>query len=442
MLSKIPKFMKILAGLTVFATIAATLSCSSAGSGTQRTRSGLPLRAFVSNPVHPSALGGGFPALEVMDATKDLLSGFTVSLSTAGSTLADAGMMSVSPNRDRTLVFRRRDSRLGVVDNTREGFAGSFPLPGTSESFFIWTDNLSAFIAVPNGQVAGQAPGVVEQLNTANGTVTASLPIPGAHYVVSSPDGSQILLFSEHVDPGVLLTPSLIGAAGQIATISQCPTTQVQACTLPVTFDRPVGAVFDPNGATAYVLNCGLECGGTTAGVAAIDMTNTGNPGSVLLATPTLLAGATTALLQGNQLYVAGTQAGNGGILSVLSMASGITAVDCTPATPANCATFPITDGYHNKIQLGANGQLFVGARFCTAECLAIFDTTKSSVILPSLTGDVTGIEPIPNRSVVYVCQGGLLRVYDTTTDQLEKIKTFGQPDIIGQAIDVKVVDF
>ena len=91
---------------------------------------------------------------------------------------------------------------------------------------------------------------------------------------------------------------------------------------------------------------------------------------------------------------------------------------------------------------MGANGQLFVGARFCTAGCLSIFDTTKSSVILPSLTGDVTGIEPIPSRSVVYVCQGGLLRVYDTTTDQLEKIKTFGQPDIIGQAIDVKVVDF
>src|SRR5258708_12687831 len=195
MLSKIPKFMKILAGLTVFATIAATLSCSSAGSGTQRTRSGLPLRAFVSNPVHPSALGGGFPALEVMDATKDLLSGFTVSLSTAGSSLADAGMMSVSPNRDRTLVFSPRDSRLGVVDNVREAFAGSFPLPGTSESFFIWTDNLSAFIAVPNGQVAGQAPGVVEQLNTANGTVTATLPIPAPHSVASTPHITPTLLF-------------------------------------------------------------------------------------------------------------------------------------------------------------------------------------------------------------------------------------------------------
>ncbi len=441
MLSKTPKFTKILSGFAVFAVVLVTLSCSKSNSNSQRTRSGLPFRAFVSNPVHPSASGGGFPALEIMNATKDLLSGFTVSLTTAGSTLADAGMMSVSPNHDRTLVVSPRDSRLGVVDNARETFAGSFALPGTSESFFVWTDNVSAFIAVPNAQVTGQAPGLVEKLNTSSGAVTASLPIPSAHYVVSSPDGSQILVFSDNVDTVVLLTPSLIGAAGQTSTIAPCTTLQVQACTLPVTLDRPIGAVFDPSGATTYVLNCGPECGGTTAGVAALDMTNTGNAGSLLLAT-TPLAGATAALLQGNQLYVAGTQAGTGGVLSVLNLASGISAVDCTSATPANCATFPITDGYHTRIQMGANGQLFVGARFCTAGCLSIFDTTKSSVILPSLTGDVTGIEPIPSRSVVYVCQGGLLRVYDTTTDQLEKIKTFGQPDIIGQAIDVKVVDF
>jgi hypothetical protein len=63
-------------------------------------------------------------------------------------------------------------------------------------------------------------------------------------------------------------------------------------------------------------------------------------------------------------------------------------------------------------------------------------------VTLPAAGGDVTGIEPIPNRNAVYVAQGGLLRVYDTTIDALENIPPLGQPNVIGQAIDVKVIDF
>jgi hypothetical protein len=35
----------------------------------------------------------------------------------------------------------------------------------------------------------------------------------------------------------------------------------------PLVFDRPVKAVFSADGSTAYVLNCGPECGGTTASV-------------------------------------------------------------------------------------------------------------------------------------------------------------------------------
>jgi hypothetical protein len=63
-------------------------------------------------------------------------------------------------------------------------------------------------------------------------------------------------------------------------------------------------------------------------------------------------------------------------------------------------------------------------------------------VTLPQVGGDVTGIEAIPNRNAVYVAQGGLLRVYDTTIDALENIPPLGQPNVIGQAIDVKVIDF
>ena len=76
-------------------------------------------------------------------------------------------------------------------------------------------------------------------------------------------------------------------------------------------------------------------------------------------------------------------------------------------------ATATITDGYHNQMQMGANNQLFIGARTCTninipangsnpgevRGCLSILDTSKSSVVVPPAIGDVTGIQPISRRS-------------------------------------------
>jgi hypothetical protein len=94
---------------------------------------------------------------------------------------------------------------------------------------------------------------------------------------------------------------------------------------------------------------------------------------------------------------------------------------------------------------------LFIGARTCTnikvpasgsnpgevRGCLSIFNTAKSSAIVPPAIGEVTGIQPINRRSVVYVAQNGQLTIYDTTTDTLQTT----QVDIIGQAVDVKQVD-
>jgi hypothetical protein len=48
-------------------------------------------------------------------------------------------------------------------------------------------------------------------------------------------------------------------------------------------------------------------------------------------------------------------------------------------------------------------------------------------------------MQPITNRNVVYVCEGGRFRVYDTTTDKLlVQSKTI---NIVGQPTDVLLVD-
>ncbi len=99
-----------------------------------------------------------------------------------------------------------------------------------------------------------------------------------------------------------------------------------------------------------------------------------------------------------------------------------------------------ITDGYHNRIALGANGRLFIGARTCSqALCLSIYNTQTGAVVIPPATGDVTGIEPIAKRTVVYVIQNNSLGIYDTATDKLQPLQI---TNLIGQFVDVKVVDF
>ena len=428
---------RTLSALSVFVFLGLGLvSCSRyKAPQTGGTRSGLKFRAFVSNPTQPARTGGGFPGLNIMDASKDALSFYTVSLSTSEP---DAGMMVESPKRDRTLVFSPSNNGLAIVSNAQESVALTMTLPGATESMFVWTDNTTAFIAVPSVPIAGQAsPGGVGGVNISSGAITATLGIPGARFLVPSPDGSKILVISDSANAVTLLDPSLITTGNPLTPISG-------------TFDKPVGAVFSADGSKAYVLNCGPECGGIAASVAVVDMNTSAIQGTAI----SVPGGATVALLQGTSLFVAGTPSAPANDCSGVTPATAatscgrLTVVDTVALTPATPVT--ISDGYHDQMQMGANSQLFVGSRNCTninisggevRGCLSILNTgTGGGVTAPPDNGNVTAIEPIPNRNVVYVCEGGALRIYDTTTDKLQT--TPEQPNVVGQAIDVKVVDF
>jgi hypothetical protein len=417
------------------------VSCGGYSSPTTPTPSHLTFRALVSNPLNLTNTGV-FPALEIVDASKDLLSGFSVSLA---GVLPDAGLMAVSPQKDRTLVVSQSGNRVAVVNNSTEAALASIGLPGTTDSLFIWTDDISAFVAIPGAPLVGQAPGVVLRIEISQGSTTAVIPVPSARTLVPSPSGNQILIFSDNSNSVTLLFPALLGSTSQTNTQVPCSGAAVVACAVSG-FDRPVWGVFDSTGSTAYIFNCGLECGGTSnASIVPFNL------GTQTAGTPIPLVGgggiggATTGLLSGSTLYVAGTPPG-------IACGAGTAASNCGVLSVVNVASASVTsqqlipDGYHNRIQMGANGQLFVGSHTCTnvvsltetRGCLAIFDTLQSKVTIPPQNGDVTGIEPIPNRAMVYVCQGGGLQIYDTTTDRLQTT----QVAIVGQAIDVKVVDF
>ena len=415
--------------VSIFLT-AGLVSCGSSSTKSQSS-SGLKFRAFVSNPVHLGSTGAIFPALEIVDATKDTSSPFFISLA---GTVADAGMMVESPKRDRTFVFSPASNAVALVTNSSESASGTLSLPGPTESMFVWTDNTTLFAAVPDASIVGQPAGAVVEINGSN---TATIPVPGAHFLVPSPSGNQILVLSDSANTVSVLAPALIPNGNPLTTVSG-------------NFDKPVWAVFSSDGSTAYVMNCGPECGGTAASIAEVDMTQT--PPAVT--SQLTVQGATTGLLNGGNLYVAGTPPSSGancqatlcGVLTVLPGAN----LSSTPAT------FAVSDGYHNHIVSAPNGQLFIGSRNCTTVaagstpargCLSVLNTAGSSVYVssPSQLGNVTGIQPILNRTVVYVCEGGALTIYDTTSDLgsggiLQPQKT--QVTITGQPIDVKLADF
>jgi hypothetical protein len=403
-------------------TSVAIVSCGS--SSKAPTTSGLSFRAFVSNPLQPATVGG-IPVLNIVDARLDQLSTATASLNNAPS------LMALFPSKRFTLVFSPANNSIAEIDNAKEAVTsgasgtnlGNIALPGATESMFVGTDNGTGYAAVPTAPVTGQSPGAVVVLNLSTGGITATLPVPNARYIVQSHNGNRILAFGNNTDPMhcgsaslsvvTVISPGLIGT-GQEPRTFVCSNA----------FDHPVWGVFSGDDLTAYILSCGFECGGTSASVTPLNMT-TNLPG-----TPIPVSAATIGVLNGSSLYVAGTPSGgacgNCGTLQV---------VDVKAATAA--PPVAISDGYHYRMEMGANGQLFVGARSCSSACLSIFNIANSKVVIPSQNGDVTGIQPITNRTVVYVCQDGRLLIYDTTTDMLQTT----QVAIQGQAVDVKLVD-
>jgi len=412
--------------------------------------SGLKFRAFVSNPLFPSGVGYA-PVINIVDALDDLVSPSTISLLGQST---QPSLMVVSADLSRTMVFSPQGNTISVVDNRAEAIATitggttsvpTITLPGLSESMFIAPDNVSAYAAVPSAPIAGQAPGAVVAMDLGTGGITATIPIVAARFVVGSPDGNHILVFSNNSDDVTVIATPLIGTNTDPRTVvSGTPQNH---------FDRPVWAIFSDN-ATAYVFNCGAECGAT----AAADMTagiNTFSIGNSAPSAITPLSAATYGLLNGNTLYVAGTPPNTAcGSGTAATTCGTLNILDVSSMTPTNRSPILITDGYHNRMQMGANGQLFIGAHACTSfsnpngevrGCLSIFDTLNSQVVIPPQMGDATGIQPITGRDVVYVCQGGTFQMYSTTTDQVY-VPPYNPSSgvtstVVGQSYDVKLVD-
>jgi hypothetical protein len=375
---------------------------------------------------------------------------------------------SVFIDRPRKYVYAANDQThiLSVVDLTaNKTYVLNLP------NVYRVSVNPGGTIAMAFVQNSTQAAGtsscvVANPGNNPNQNPSGVPPVP-----CTAPSGQfsvySVVHLTSNQQTAAINNPNYLGA-------QDCePQNLPQFCVFPVstgssaTFDHPIKAVFSPDGSNVYVLNCGPECGGTTAGLSVIPVTtsvlnpvSTGASGIALVATSNIAipGGATNAIFNGNTMYVAGqclagqnlqcasaTPPGDGlfvGQLTVLNTGTG-----------GITGQFSISDGTHNKMVFADDSTLWVGSTQCQAGehykqnqggssapygCLTMFNTSNNSVLIDAYKGSATGIAAVTGLSKVYTAEGGQVYIYNTT-DGSERDNS--NVTVTGTAIDVAYMD-
>jgi DNA-binding beta-propeller fold protein YncE len=380
--------------------------CGGGGDGgnQQPTTSKLPNRAFVTNNFTST--------LQIINATTDTVTPFRIivgSLPTRVLLAKDKSLM---------VVYGSASNTLFSVDPTTETVKGSALLLGNSDSFVISEDVKFVYAAVKNALVSGQPNGAIQRFSLTDSSASpTSVPVPGARWIALNHAGNTMLAFSDQANTVTKFDPTAT---------TPTPTAVVGP------FDRPIAAFFSADDTKAYILNCGPECGGTTASVTELTLSN-GTTRNVPV------AAASLGLLDGTTLYVAGTPNDPLGGSSATGTFQVVDTTAMTASTPK-----VISGGSHTEI-LSAGGKIWVGASGCGVNkgCLSIYNTSDQSVKIndptgtASAKGNVTGMSPISGRNVLYVVEGGELRVYDIATGNETTPLAL---DVVGQAWGVAAI--
>lgn len=354
-------------------------------------------RVFVTNEF--------FSRVQIIDAAVDLGNSFNIVVGTNPSIM-------VKGTGGLLLVYNQSGNILSLVNTATEVETGQVALAGPTESIVLMPDSLFAYAAIPS-------LGVVQKIDISAKTATnLAGNIPGVRRLVRSNNGAKILAFANDSDSVAVITVS------------------TGATTLVAGFDRAYSAVFSSDDSKAYILNCGAQCGGTSAKVTSLDMaTNTAGASATVNA-------ATVGLLDGTNLYVAGQPVG----LQCLGKSCGTLDV-VNVSTMTRSSNTNIGDGLHSLMVKGPNSKLYVGALTCSntatgstplqGGCLSIYNMTANTASSTPPNGGITSIQPITGRSVVYVIEGGNLRIYDSATD----LPTVRQIDISGRVVELEEID-
>jgi hypothetical protein len=228
----------------------------------------------------------------------------------------------------------------------------------------------------------------------------------------------------------------------------------------PHAFDRPVGVYFSLDGISAYILNCGPECGDTSASAqssvtflqqSALNVnsytTGTTPDTNAFTANVPVPGGVTAAVSNGTTLYVSGQQLQPDGL-----WAGNLTAINLANNTAS--APVSISDGNHTKMLFADDNTLWIGSQLCATgerahqaslgvttqaanyNCLTSFNMgTSTASIVPAVVsqgstpvpvlypntnqnlyyyGDLTGLCWVQGLHKVYTAYGGQVHAFYT----------------------------
>ncbi len=415
---------------------------------------------------NPSALSKG--SLAIVDAYYDERSGYNgtpASFSIAGY----GGNLPVTiqnmPEEQMGAVYASGDGSFALISYQGEKQAGSVGgLSGLSSSIFITRSQQWAF-------AANQTSGVFTVANVAGGAALA-LGLPNVYRVSVNPGGTAALGFVQNSNyayyPRQLTTAQSLAYSGGPSTWPKAavdcePQNDPSWCLFQMqspdnvdatgnyygaalTFDRPIKALYSSDGSTAYILNCGPECGGTTASISIVPIAplifqqgqesgllpcNTApcaNPSATAIKTIPIPGGASNALVDGTTMYVVGQepqvisgQTYFGGHLTVVNLANdtvSIPAVSISDGQPGGMSRMIEADD--NTLWIGMK-QCTNGVRSITGAaggygCLTMYNTSTNQVVMiePYL-GDATGIAAVTGLHKIYTAEGGQVYIYSTT---------------------------
>jgi len=416
--------------------------------------SGLKNRVLIAIQ-NPSSFTKG--SLQFVDAYYDIRSSYNDKqgvFAISGFSAALPSSIQNMPEEQIGAVYGSGDGTLTMVNYAKESTGGSVSgLNGLSSSVFITHNQLYTF-------AANQSTHVLTVVDKVSGS-SYPFSLPGVYRVSVNQGGSAALAFVQNSN--YVYYPRKLTAAQTIA-YSAGPTTWPKAAVdcepqnapgwclfqaqspdntdatgnfygAPLSFDRPIKAIFSADGSTAYVLNCGPECGGSAASVSPIPVApmifligqqSGALPKQAALNSSSILTpgGASNALLNVQTLYVVGQKpvaSGNqtlfGGNLTVVNLANSTASapVSISDGTPGGVSRMILADD--NTLWVGMT-KCINGPRYNAGQaygCLTMFNTSTNTVtMLESYLGDLTGIAAVTGLHKIYVAQGGQVYIYST----------------------------
>jgi hypothetical protein len=471
-----------------------------------------PQFTFANRPIPPSLLanrvmvgvtanGGTSGSLQILDALNDLrgnIQGTKLSFSISGYSSGYPNLILNFPSEITGYVYSNTLGDVQIINYGKEsvtGSAGTFPAKSTG-------------LAIPPtfGHIysAEESTGQLGIIDNSTGK-SYGLNLPNVFQVVVNTGDSVVLAMVRNSNtiyrviklnantPYTTSTQAIAGVTGAVDCepfnipvycVVAVNSVNPAAPTAASTFDRPINAYFSLDGNSVYVLNCGPECGGTTAGVTYLQngalqvntyTNNTPANPNAFLATLPVPGGVTAAVSDGTTLYVSGQQFQPDGLL-----AGNLSTIDLAINTITSVTS--ISDGTHTKMLFADDNTLWVGSQLCatgeraaraaqgitdqtanynclTRVALPSGSTPISASIIPAVSqsstnpvavpypntnqnlfyyGDLTGLCWVQTLHKVYTAYGGQIHAFNTADGSEINNKNI---TIQGTALDVAYMD-